>query len=169
MHSSPPLGLLLGRGAAAAFIAAGALVGVACQDANESEGTAPPTTRDAATTDASTQSSGMTRVGAPSTPSGASGAKAPAEQDASAPNPPGPMRAGAGTRAAPDLTCSTDAACKTFDSMCGACRCLILPAQMEPPACTEPEVACLIAPCLDKRAVCSNAMCALQDQGPNAM
>lgn len=68
---------------------------------------------------------------------------------------------------APDLGCSADSACKALDSTCGSCRCLLLPAQMEPPPCTGPKVTCLVAPCLNKRAVCSDAMCALQDDGPS--
>ena len=171
MHSSPSLALLLGRAPAAAFILAGALAGSSCQDSSEpadrARDASVPAERDAATADASTQSN-MTRVGAPSTSTGASGAKAPEAEDAAAPNPPDPMRSEPNT-AAPDLACNADSACKTVDSMCGSCRCLILPAQMQPPACMGPQVACLVAPCLDKRAVCSNAMCALQDEGPNAM
>jgi len=175
MHSSPSLALLLGRAPAAAFIVMGALVGSGCQDSSEPAGQTPgasmPAERDAATFDASasTQSSSMTRVGAPSTSTGASGAKAPAAEDA---GPPDPMRrdpSTPSTPAAPDLSCSADSACKTVDSTCGSCRCLILPAAMEPPACTGPKVTCIVAPCLNKRAVCSSAMCALQDEGPNAM
>jgi hypothetical protein len=171
MHSSPSLALLLGRAPAAAFIMMSALASSSCQDSSEPAGQTPgasvPAERDAATVDASTQSpSSMTRVGAPFTSTGASGAKAPAAADA---GPPDPMRSEPSTPPAPDLSCSADSACKAVDSTCGSCRCLILPAGMEPPACTGPKVTCIVAPCLNKRAVCSGAMCALQDEGPNAM
>jgi hypothetical protein len=66
-----------------------------------------------------------------------------------------------------NLACDADADCKAVDSSCGSCRCLILPAQMEAPTCTGPKVTCVIAPCRNKRAICSNAMCALKDEGPN--
>ena len=184
MHSSPslrPCPLL-----AAAVIASIALASFGCSDSSEPEhdtpGTATPSDAAAKSdasspaTDASRTAENMTQVGTP--PKRPMGPNMPdagtrhMDEDASA--PPGMERDDKGSQpgmpAMPaSNACMTDSDCKTFDSMCGSCRCLVMSKQTEPPGCSEPTVMCVVAPCLNKRAVCKSNMCALKDVSPNSI
>ena len=92
------------------------------------------------------------------------------EEDAAAPAGSTPKGAEAGMPAMADtMSCMTDGDCKMFDSMCGSCRCLVMNLQTSPPGCSVPEVMCVVAPCLDKRPVCSSGKCALKDMSPNSI
>ena len=55
--------------------------------------------------------------------------------------------------------CNSAADCRLVDDYCGGCNCLSLTEDEQPPRCQDP-VQCLIAPCENRVAVCSNGRCA---------
>ncbi|MFO0724237.1 MAG: hypothetical protein U1E65_10670 [Myxococcota bacterium] len=57
--------------------------------------------------------------------------------------------------------CTADADCKAVASYCHGCACLALGASDEAPACDEPPVNCLVAPCQGRKAICKEGVCAV--------
>jgi len=90
---------------------------------------------------------------------GAPGASMQRAPDAGAQQAPGP--------GATAPACAGDADCKPVDATCEVCRCLALPTGTDPPACKGQRVTCVVDPCEDKRAVCRDGVCALQDESPS--
>jgi len=58
-------------------------------------------------------------------------------------------------------SCTNDSDCRTYDDYCRGCNCRAVPANIAvDPACGPSDmVSCLVEPCLNKRAVCSNGQC----------
>lgn len=183
MHSSPSLRPCLRL--AAVVMAAIALGSFGCSDSSAGEHDSPAEVKsDAATKSTATSpstnpaqpSAAMTQVGTRKPTQRPSDSGMPkdmgmmnTDEDAAAPgNANEPKEADPGMPMN-TLACSTDSDCKTFDSMCGSCRCLVLSKQTQPPGCGEPAIMCVVAPCLNKVAVCSSSMCTLKDVGPNSI
>jgi len=58
--------------------------------------------------------------------------------------------------------CKTDADCRLEADYCTGCNCRSLGTGQSLPPCTGPGVRCLLDPCSDARAVCSNGYCTIQ-------
>ena len=58
-------------------------------------------------------------------------------------------------------SCAKDSDCRTYDDYCRGCNCRAVPANIAvDPACGPSDmVQCLVEPCLNKRAICSNGQC----------
>src|SRR3954469_16085044 len=52
--------------------------------------------------------------------------------------------------------------CRLFDNYCGSCACDALSAKAPDPRCAKAKVACLVQPCGNKLAVCSNGKCVVR-------
>jgi len=55
--------------------------------------------------------------------------------------------------------CTVDSDCKLVDNYCGGCACDALPVKASEPKCDGGMVQCLVAPCRNKTAACSNNLC----------
>ena len=89
--------------------------------------------------------------------------------DASAPQMQPPSTPSQPMAATPNTSCKADSDCEAIDDMCGMCRCLALAKGSPRPACQEPKVQCVMAPCRGKRAVCKSGTCAILDASSGAM
>jgi len=58
-------------------------------------------------------------------------------------------------------SCSADADCSLYDDYCGGCNCRAFPANVAvDPICSPSQMnSCLVEPCLNKRAACTNGQC----------
>ncbi|MDX2022992.1 MAG: hypothetical protein SF187_22345 [Deltaproteobacteria bacterium] len=61
--------------------------------------------------------------------------------------------------------CQTDADCKLVDNYCDGCGCLAVSSTDKVPVCSDP-VACIVAPCQGKAAVCAKGQCMVQEFSP---
>src|SRR3954470_19783429 len=60
--------------------------------------------------------------------------------------------------------CASAKDCRLFDNYCGSCACDALSAKAPDPKCDKANVACLVQPCGNKMAVCSNGKCAVRQR-----
>jgi hypothetical protein len=63
---------------------------------------------------------------------------------------------------APGTDCTVPADCRLFDNYCGGCACDALPVTASDPKCSGGMVQCLVQPCRNKTAACSNGKCVVQ-------
>ncbi len=63
------------------------------------------------------------------------------------------------TGGAGSTQCAGDTDCRLFDDYCGGCNCQALPKTAPDPTCNGTTVSCLVAPCMNKRATCTNGQC----------
>jgi hypothetical protein len=71
------------------------------------------------------------------------------------------MVACTGSGGASGTGCTSDSDCRLYDDYCMGCNCRAVPASIAvDPACGPQDmVQCLVEPCLNQRAVCSNGQC----------